>query len=424
MRVFRSALPLILLVICLLGLSAVVYGRATSAPPQEHVISEIPLPSETPLPPTPEPTPAPTPEPTPEPEAQAVPLSVSYRNTQVPVLTDGDYNTVKNFMPNEPMLIEAEEPISALYIQWEYTPTPWTLRCGETVLQQGEHGYHHEFIRLPEAVTSLEMLLPQGNEPWLAEICGFTEGARPDWVQDWEEPWEQADLLVFPTHSDDEFIFLGGLIPYYVDQGKRVQVAYVVRHNGNRYHEMLDSLWAAGVTHYPITSIKADVYQNTLGGAREYYGENYMTSYMTEQIRRFRPQVVVGQAEDGDSGHIVHVFGVMCLKKAVELAGDSVFFPDSAETWGVWDVPKSYLHLYGPAEDMVALDFDAPLPSFDGSSAFDAADRAFSLCTSQYQAGKYQVYRTDSPHDSSRFGLYRSTVGGDREKNDLFENIE
>lgn len=424
MRVFRFVLPVFVFALCLLSLVAVIYGRAAFAPLQGPVASENPIPTEPAATPAPAPTPEPTPEPSPEPEAQIVPLTVSYRNAPVPVLTDGDYNTVKNFMPNEPMVIEAESPIRALYVQWEYTPTPWTLTCGETVLQQGEHGYHHEYIPLPEAATHLEMMLPQGDEPWLAEIYGFSERVRPDWVQDWEAPWERADLLVFPTHSDDEFIFLGGLIPYYIDQGKQVQVAYVVRHNGNRYHEMLDSLWAAGVTHYPITSNKADIYQNTLGGAREYYGENYMTSYMTEQIRRFRPQVVVGQAEDGGSGHIVHVFGVMCLKKAVEQAGDAAFFPDSAETWGVWDLPKCYLHLYGPAEDLVSLDFDAPLSAFGGTSAFDAADHAFSLCISQYQAGKYQVYRTDSPHDSSKFGLYRSTVGMDTAKNDLFETID
>ena len=418
----RNLLLLLLLAVGLLGASFVVKGRLAVEPPlwaEEELemtgtIELIPTPE-----PTPKPTPEPTPEPTPVPTAQTVPLTVSYRGKPVDALTDGDYNTSKNFMPNEPMLIEAEQPIRALYIQWDYTPTPWTLTCAQTQLSQGTHGYHHEYIVLPQAVTGVEMMLPAGEEPWLAEIYGLTEGARPDWVQDWEEPWEQADLLVFPTHSDDEFIFLGGVIPYYVDQGKRVQVAYVVRHNGNRYHEMLDSLWAAGVTHYPVTSNKADVYQNTMGGAINYYKPDYMTAYMTEQLRRFQPQVVVGHAEDGDSGHIVHIFGVNCLKDAVAQSGDAGFCPQSAERYGVWDVPKTYLHLYGEPENMVTMDFDRPLASFEGLSAWDAADRAFSLCVSQY----HKVYRADSVHDSSKFGLYRSTVGEDVEKNDLFENI-
>ena len=305
----------------------------------------------------------------------------------------------------------------------EFRDPPRALRCGETELALAGHGYRHEYVPLPEPSTELELMLPKGEEPWLAEIYGLGAGQRPRWVQDWEEPWEQADLLLFPTHSDDEFIFFGGVIPYYVDQGKRVQVAYVVRHNGYRYHEMLDSLWAAGVTHYPVTSRKADVYQATLGGAFDYYKQDYMTSYMVEQMRRFRPQVVVGHAEDGDSGHMVHLFAVICLKDAAAQAGDAAYFPQSAETYGVWDVPKTYLHLYGEPENMVKLDFDAPLARFGGESAWDVADRAFSLCVSQYQGGKYQVYRADSVHDASRFGLYRSTVGPDTQGSDLFENL-
>ena len=321
------------------------------------------------------------------------------------------------------MNIVAAQPISALYIQWDYFPSDWTLTCGSQVLQLGQHGYFHEYVSLPEPCNELTMTLPLGKDPWIAEIYGFTEGTRSDRVQDWEQPWEQADLLVFPTHSDDEFIFLGGVIPYYVDAGKRVQVAYVVQHDHTRLHEELDSLWAAGVTHYPVASNKADIYQNTLGGAMNYYKQDYMTSYMTEQIRRFKPQVVVGQAEDGDSGHMVHVFGVKCLMDAAAKSGDESFDPSSLESYGVWDVPKTYLHLYGDPADMVTMDFDRPLRSFGGLSAWDAADRAFSFCVSQVQAGKYQVYRSDSKHDSSKFGLYRSTVGADVEKNDLFENI-
>ena len=41
---------------------------------------------------------------------------------------------------------------------------------------------------------------------------------------------------------------------------------------------------------------------------------------------------------------------------------------------------------------------------------------------SQYEKGKYEVY-TDGPYDSQIFGLYRSTVGADKEHNDFFENI-
>ena len=157
--------------------------------------------------------------------------------------------------------------------------------------------------------------------------------------------------------------------------------------------------------------------------AREIYGENYMTNFLVENIRRFRPQVIVGHAEDGDSGHPVHIFGVQCLQKALELCPDENYHSGSVEQYGVWDVPKVYLHLYGEAEEMVTLDYDKPLDAFGGATAFEMAERAFRACITQFEAGKYSVYGRDSVHDSSRFGLYKTTVGPDAEKTDLFENL-
>ena len=418
-RIFPLIVFLICIVFCLIACGNDQTAVVETAPPETPAV--IPV-EATPVP-TPQPTPEPTPVPTPPPAAEPVTLTVSYRDRLYPELYDGDHSTIKNFMPGEPMVVQAEEDMYALYIEWDYRPKPWTLLCGEHELSQGEHGFHHEYIVLPEPKREVTIMLPQGEEPVIAEITGFSAGTRPDWVQDWQEPWDQADLLVFPTHSDDEFIFLGGLIPYYLEQGKRVQVAYVIRHYGYRYHEMLDSLWEAGVRHYPITSTRPDVYKETVDEAIEYYKLEYMTSYMAEQIRRFRPQVVVGQAEDGDSGHPVHIFGVICLKNAVEHSGEDWAWPESAEQYGTWDVPKTYLHRYGPEEKMVTLDFDRPLAGFSGASAFDVADRAFARCISQYGGGKYQVYRADSPHDSRLYGLYRTLVGEDIACNDLFENI-
>ena len=213
------------------------------------------------------------------------------------------------------------------------------------------------------------------------------------------------------------------MIPKYVDEGKKVQVSYIVRHTGFRRHEMLDSLWMAGVDHYPVMTECADVYVDKVRKAREVYGENYVTNFLIEQLRRFQPQVVVGQAEDGDSGHPVHIFGVECLLRAVDNSHDPLYHPASAETYGVWDVPKVYLHLYGEPENMVTLDYDQPLARFGGRTAFEMAELAFQECVSQYDAGKYHIYGADSIHDSRKFGLYQSLVGPDEEKTDLFEHV-
>ena len=114
---------------------------------------------------------------------------------------------------------------------------------------------------------------------------------------------------------------------------------------------------------------------------------------------------------------------MQCLQKAVELSPDESYHSGSAEQYGAWDVPKVYLHLYGEAEDMVELDYDSPLESFGGATAFEVAERAFRACVTQFEAGKYSVYGKDSVHDPSRFGLYKTRVGPDAEKTDLFENL-
>ena len=439
MKKILSAL-LLALVACALGALLYVRFAQPQAAPAETPVpaavtpapAETAAPADTPAPaepeatpePTPEPSPEPTPTPTPEPEAEAVKITVTYRGKLCDVLTDGKFTTSKNYWPGDTMTVKASGEMRALYILWDYDPGEWTLIVGEQEIPCGQHGYRHEYIVLPEACTELKMRLPTGADPELAEVWAFGAGARPDWVQDWSEPWDEADLLLFPTHSDDEFVYMGGTIPYYIAQGMRVQVAYVVKHRTYRYHEMLDSLWEAGIRHYPVTSIRADMYESTVGGAARDYGTDYMTSYMVEQIRRFKPLVVVGHAEDGDSGHSVHVFGVMCLKDAVERAGDAKYYPASAEKYGVWDPPKTYLHLYGEDEQMVTLDFDAPLDYYGGLSAFEVADRAFEKCVSQFQMGKYHVYRADSEHDTRRYGLFRSTVGADEALDDLFEHID
>ncbi len=389
---------------------------------QETVPAPTPEPTQEPAP-TPEPTPEPTPTPEPEPEARQLSIQVINRRKEIPELTDGSYHTLKEIYRGDTVTIRAQEEISAIYIQWDRPPLPWTLRCGESEQEQGRHGYVHEYIVLTEPSSEVELLLNAKDDYGMAEVYAFSAGARPDWVQDWEEPWDTADLLVVSTHSDDEFIFLGGLIPKYVDEGKKVQVAYIVRHTGFRRHEMLDSLWVAGVTHYPVTTECADIYVGKLTQARSVYGSNYVTGMVVEWLRRFQPQVVVGQAEDGDSGHIVHVFGVECLKNAVDLSGDASYDPDSAETWGTWEVPKTYLHLYGEPEEMVTLDYDVPLARFGGATGFEIAEAAFRQCVTQYNAGHYEIYGAGSIHDTRKFGLYRSLVGMDEERTDLFEKL-
>ena len=338
-------------------------------------------------------------------------------------LTDGGYTWVGIYGRGMTITLYADEPMASLYIEWEEPPEPWTLKCGEQEIPAGQNAFVHEYIALPEPVTELELLLPPEQDTIIAEMHVFSEGEKPDWVQDWLPPWQEADVFVLPTHSDDEFVFLGGVIPACIERGLRVQVGYIIRHNQLRRHEMLNSLWTAGVRHYPVTSRCGDIYVGSQYEAESAYGLDYMTGYLVEQIRRFRPQVIVAQAEDGESGHNAHIFGVRCLKAALEVSATAGAYPESEQLYGLYDVPKTYLHLYGRPEERTVLDFETPLPTFGGATAYEVACRAFEQCVSQVEIGRYRVFGADSPYDCHQFGLYRSLVGPDLKKNDLFENL-
>lgn len=101
-------------------------------------------------------------------------------------------------------------------------------------------------------------------------------------------------------------------------------------------------------------------------------------------------------------------------------AADAAQSPESAAEYGVWDTPKLYIHLY--EENTLYLDWEnLKLSAFGGRTALEMAREGYRCHLSQ-QHWSFAV-RTDGYGDCRCFGLYRSTVGADVQKNDLFENI-
>ena len=67
-----------------------------------------------------------------------------------------------------------------------------------------------------------------------------------------------------------------------------------------REHEKLDGLWESGVKHYPVNGEFDDIYATDLNGAMSVYSYDDVLGYVTEQIRRFKPLVVVTQDINGE----------------------------------------------------------------------------------------------------------------------------
>lgn len=341
------------------------------------------------------------------------------------VLNDWKQDTGISVRGGTSFTIKAKKPIACLYILWDAKPRTWTLKAGGEKIVCGKSKFRHEYIELPHPAKTVTITLSKGSSIRINEIYAFTEGALPDWVQVWEPPAKYADILVIPTHADDEYVFFGGILPTYAgERGLDVQVLYMTDHQKTqkvRNHELLNGLWLSGVRRYPIINGSKDLYLTGRKEARRVYETRFLRAQV-RAIRRCRPLVIVGHDVKGEYGHQAHIQNALCLQKAVTLAADPSFDPESAEKYGVWETPKLYLHLYGRKSDQTVLNYSSPLKAFGGKTAFEVAKEAFA-CHKSQQVYSFEVYGAGDPYDSRRFGLYRSLVGPDEDKNDLMEHI-
>ena len=256
-------------------------------------------------------------------------------------------------------------------------------------------------------------------------------------VQDWKN-LDTADLMLFTTHADDEQLFFAGLMPTYVDAGKKIQVVYFTRHTNNvlRYHELLNGLWAVGLKYYPVVSDFPDAWATTRDGAllnlqNAGFSLEDAIKYEVTQIRKYKPYVVVGHDEKGEYSHGQHMLNTYVLESAYKLAYDKNYTIEGVG-YEPWEIQKLYLHLY--KENPIVLDYDKPLSSFGGKTAYEVSKIGYSYHLSQQYTwftdwlnGKNNSFTSATQiktYSPCEYGLYYSAVGEDEEKNNMFENVK
>ncbi len=339
--------------------------------------------------------------------------------------------------------ITSKTPFQGLYIRFHLECQPYTLTdnlTGESI-SAGEYGMLHEYVTLPQATTDVTIQFT--DKELLTEITAYTPGQPPAHVQIWAPPHDDgADILLLSAHGDDEHLFFAGLLPLYAaERNLRVQVAYLTPHrepHTARAHEMLNGLWNVGVRNYPELGRFMDFLMEDLESTYAYYkrhgvSKEELVGYVVELLRRFKPQVVVAHDFNGEYGHGMHMLYVDLLVQALPLANDPEAYPELAEKYGLWDVPKVYVHLY--EENPIVIDYDVPLESFDGMTAFQVSQNyGFPSHKSQqmhpifvnwiygYQKEITKATQIEE-YNPAHFGLYRSLVGEDILKNDFMENL-
>ena len=267
-------------------------------------------------------------------------------------LTDKNVKNHKSSSGNAVLTVENDTPMAGLYLLFDLEYGEYTLKdtVSGKIYTAGTQGFLHEYLNLAEifgsAVTSVTLEFNRGAVR-LSEIYVFSGGKTPDFVQRWDAPLEGgADLLLFATHGDDDQLFFAGLLPYYAKaMGYRVQVAYLTDHRNltnGRTHEMLNGLWAVGVTAYPVFGRFADFRIDDLQGTYDEYAslgvsKDTLQKFVVEQLRRFKPLVAVGHDLKGEYGHGMHMVYADLLIKALELSkGEPYGFEDSYELLFSW----------------------------------------------------------------------------------------
>lgn len=360
-------------------------------------------------------------------------------------LHDGNVTTYKRSAGNASITLENEAGIGSLYLMFDMEYGGYTITdntSGET-LTAGSQGFLHEYVDLSPLGSPTTVTLSFDDGPVrLSEIYVFSPGEPPNFVQRWDEPLEgETDLVLFAAQAGDDQLYYAGLLPLYaVEKDCVVQVVYLTDHRSEtnvRTHEALNGLWSVGVTSYPAFGSFDELQTSSLEEAYNSYAyrghsQDELLEFVMEQLRRFKPLVAVGPDLAGEKGNGMNMAFADLLTRAVELSGDPEAFPEQAARYGVWDVPKTYLHLYG--ENKIQIDYDQPLEAFDGMTAFQVSQQLGYPChkarrytwTTNWINGKStpitQATQIET-YSPCQFGLYRSTVGEDVQKDDFFENI-
>ena len=322
---------------------------------------------------------------------------------------------------------KGSQAFTRLYFKVEM-PCEWTVVLPDgSKITCGKTGFIHEVTELGQAVYSFDVILPKGVR--LCDVYAFTDGQLPDWVQQWEPICDKADLLVLPSHADDEHLWFGGVMPYYAGElGYEVQVVYMTNHFDRtlRCHEILNGLWTVGVRHYPyINEAFPDAMRTRYDRSyaiRSFGGYKNIVGFQVEILRRFAPKVVVGHDIKGEYGHKVHILNAETLLEALELTDDPNAYPDSAAQYGTCKIQKCYLHLWN--ENRLVMEWgQMPLKRFGDKTALKLAELGFKCHYSQQ--GYAFAVRDSGSNDCRKFGLAYTTVGKDTpDQNDMFEHTD
>jgi len=254
----------------------------------------------------------------------------------------------------------------------------------------------------------------------IATLLLFNGGQTVKQEQDFSDVQSGVDLMLVVAHPGDEYLYLGGVLPYYVsEEGHTAVVVYLTSTDEQQREEARASLKKLGVTEEPVFGDFPDVYSDNVGEVTSVWDESTVREYIVEQIRKYKPAVVVSHDLDGEYGNAVHMLVARDVKKAVEDASVPYRYAASSQEYGTWQPLRLFLHFYGDAS--YVIDRESTLDAFSGRSIVEVEEDLYESFSDEY---RYALDVGDEVYGSAAYGLAFSSDGStETADGDFFSGI-
>jgi hypothetical protein len=153
--------------------------------------------------------------------------------------------------------------------------------------------------------------------------------------------------------------------------------------------------------------------------AMKYWPLDETEAYIVEQIRRYKPSVIVTHDTKGEYVHGAHILTSYATQLAFKDAGNPSKFPDSAKKYGTWNAGKLYIHLYSKNK-LNTMDLNKRLSSMGGRSVLQVISDAYSRQKSQLPG---RSLPTSGDYDMRKFGLFDTNLGWDTTGTSMYEHV-
>ncbi len=277
---------------------------------------------------------------------------------------------------------------------------------------------------------------------WLGALTCLLVCAGTARAYDWLPPTNKIALLAVWAHPDDEGIWGGGSLPYYSSVlHMPTMIVCMCPSEAVRYDELRCAAWSYGLRYEPVfgdfMGYNSGLNTNTAFGTNtinltwDYWadgryqgtmseveaGKARAINFVAEQIRRYRPDVVITHDLNGETGHDNHKATAYAVTQAFSVAADPNATATNLVGLPPWQAQKLYVHLY-PSNRLFHTYWETPSASLSNQTPHQAVNVGLTchvsqgsnrwICASVYPpSGSYTTW------PSEWWGLYASVVGPD-----------